>query len=84
MSCWNCCVESEVVRTVMLGAAVCGRCVEDRCVEGYSGGGCGNECCCEGRVYTNNVVGDILGGLNGCYYRTIGLCSLRVGYFGTV
>ena len=39
MSCWNCCVESEVVRTVMLGAAVCGRCVEDRCVEGYSGGG---------------------------------------------
>ena len=73
-----------MVRTVMLGSAVYDRCVENRCVEDHSVGDCGNGGYCEGKVHMNNVVGGVLGGLNGCYYRMIGLCSLRTGYFGTV
>ena len=51
---------------VVLGAAVF-RC----CVESHSVGMCGVGGCCGGRVYVNNVVGGVLGELNGCYCGTI-------------
>ena len=66
-----------MARTVMLWATVCVRCIEDCCVEGHSVGGCGDGGCYQERVYVNNVVGGVLGRLNECYYRTIGLFSLR-------
>ena len=47
-------------RMVMLGAAVCGRCVEEHCVVVQSIEGCGKGSCCEGRVCVNNVVGSVI------------------------
>ena len=47
-------------RMVMLGAAVCGRCVEEHCVVVQSIEGCGKGSCCEGRVCVNNIVGSVI------------------------
>ena len=47
-------------RMVMLGATVCGRCVEEHCVVVQSIEGCGKGSCCEGRVCVNNIVGSVI------------------------
>ena len=44
----------------MLGTAMCGCCVEKRCVECHSVGGCGDGGCSEERVYVNSTVGGVL------------------------
>ena len=46
----------------MLGIVVCGRFVEDQCVEGHSVEGCGDGGCCEGSEYMKNVVGGVIVG----------------------
>ena len=74
MLCRGCCGKGDGV-----GSAVFDCCVEDCCVEDHSVGGCSVGCCCEGRVYVNNMMGGAFGGLNGCYYGTIVLCSLGAG-----
>ena len=62
VSCWNYCVEGSEMRTVIMGAAVCGRCVEDRCFEAHSVRGCGDGGSCEGRVHVTNVVSGVFVG----------------------
>ena len=44
----------------MLGTAMCGCCVENRCVEYHSVGGCDDGEYSEERVYVNSAVGGVL------------------------
>ena len=68
----------------MLGATVCGCCVDNCCVDGHSVGGCGVGGSCEGRVYVKNVMNGVFWRIDQMLLRTIELCSSGTEYFEAV